>query len=74
MMNKEKKHSYIKEMTTQFDKSEAVIVALYQGLTVNQLDHLRAKIRSTTSRPYFVLSVNFLLTLRTKLPQAPSVR
>ena len=45
MMNKEKKQSYIKEMTTHFDKSEAVIVAHYQGLTVNQLDQLRAKMR-----------------------------
>ena len=40
-MNKEKKQNYIKEMTTQFDKSEAVIVTHYQGLTVNQLDELR---------------------------------
>ena len=32
-------------MTTQFDKSEAVIVTHYQGLTVNQLDELRAKMR-----------------------------
>ncbi len=44
-MNKEKKQSYISEMTTQFDKSEGVIVAHYQGLTVNQLDELRAKMR-----------------------------
>ena len=44
-MNKEKKQSYISEMTTQFDKSEAVIVTHYQGLTVNQLDNLRAKMR-----------------------------
>jgi len=45
MMNKEKKQSYISEMTTQFDKSDAVIVTHYQGLTVNQLDELRAKMR-----------------------------
>ena len=45
MMNKEKKQNYITEMTTQFDKSEAVIVAHYQGLTVNQLDELRSKMR-----------------------------
>ena len=45
MISKEKKQSYIKEMTTQFDKSEAVIVAHYQGLTVNQLDELRKKMR-----------------------------
>ena len=44
-MNKEKKQSYISEMTTQFDKAEAVIVTHYQGLTVNQLDELRAKMR-----------------------------
>ena len=44
-MNKEKKQNYIKEMPNHFDKSEAVIVAHYQGLTVNQLDQLRAKMR-----------------------------
>ena len=32
-------------MTTQFDSSEAVIVAHYQGLTVKQLDELRSKMR-----------------------------
>jgi len=45
MISKEKKQSYIKEMTTQFDKSEAVIVTHYQGLTVKQLDELRKKMR-----------------------------
>ena len=45
-MNKEKKQKYITEMTTQLDKSEAVIVAHYQGLTVKQLDELRAKMRA----------------------------
>ena len=44
-MNKEKKQNYIKEMSTQFDKSEAVIVAHYQGLTVKQLDDLRKQMR-----------------------------
>ncbi len=44
-MNKEKKQNYIKEMTTQFDNSEAVIVAHYQGLTVKQLDDLRSQMR-----------------------------
>jgi len=44
-MNKEKKQNYISEMTTQFDKSEAVIVTHYQGLTVAQLDELRSKMR-----------------------------
>ena len=45
MMNKTKKQEYIKEMTNQFDKSEAVIVAHYQGLTVAQLDKLRKEMR-----------------------------
>ncbi len=44
-MNKEKKQLYIAEMTKQLDNSEAVIVAHYQGLTVKQLDDLRAKMR-----------------------------
>ena len=44
-MNKQKKAEYIQDMSSQFDKSEAVIVAHYQGLTVSQLDELRAKMR-----------------------------
>ena len=35
MMNKNQKKQYIDEMSTQFDKSEAVIVTHYQGLTVS---------------------------------------
>ena len=45
MITKEKKQIYIKDMASQFDKSEAVIVAHYQGLTVKQLDDLRKKMR-----------------------------
>ena len=45
MMSREKKQLYINEMKTQFDKSEAVIVAHYQGLTVSQLDELRLQMR-----------------------------
>ena len=45
MMNKEQKKKYITDMTNQFEKSEAVIVTHYQGLTMNQLDDLRAKMR-----------------------------
>ena len=32
-------------MTNQFEKSEAVIVTHYQGLSMSQLDDLRAKMR-----------------------------
>ena len=45
MMNKDKKQEYIKEMTTKFDSSEAVIVTHQKGLTMNQLDDLRDKMR-----------------------------
>ena len=45
MITKEKKQTYIKDMTNKLDKSEAVIVTLYQGLTVKQLDVLRKKMR-----------------------------
>ena len=45
MLNKDQKKKYIEEMSNQFDKSEAVIVAHYQGLTVSQLDELRKRMR-----------------------------
>ena len=45
MMNKNQKKQYIDNMTSQFDKSEAVIVTHYQGLTVSQLDDLRKRMR-----------------------------
>ena len=45
MMNKEKKQTYIKNMTSDLDKSDAVIVTHYQGLTVKQLDELRNRMR-----------------------------
>ena len=44
MMNKEQKQSYIKDMTAQFENSEAVLVTHYQGLNMKQLDDLRKHI------------------------------
>ena len=44
-MNREQKQNYIKEMTAQFENSEAVLVTHYQGLSVKQLDDLRKKMR-----------------------------
>ena len=44
-MNREQKKSYISEMSAQFENSEAVLVAHYQGLTVKQLDELRTEMR-----------------------------
>tara|TARA_B100000989_G_scaffold4852_1_gene3387 strand:- start:1199 stop:1720 length:522 start_codon:yes stop_codon:yes gene_type:complete len=45
MMNKEQKQNYITEITAQFENSKAVMVTHYQGLTMPQLDELRAKMR-----------------------------
>jgi len=44
-MNKEKKQSYIEEMKNFFSKNSSVFVTHYQGLTVNQIDKLRAEMR-----------------------------
>ena len=45
MMNKEQKKNYIEEMTSKFENSKAVMVTHYQGLTMAQLDELRAQMR-----------------------------
>ena len=44
-MNKEQKKNYISEMEGQFQNNEAVLVTHYQGLTMSQLDDLRAQMR-----------------------------
>ena len=44
-MNKEQKKNYIEEMTSKFENSKAVMVTHYQGLSMTQLDELRAKMR-----------------------------
>ena len=45
MMNKAQKKNYINQMETQFQNNEAVLVTHYQGLTMTQLDTLRAEMR-----------------------------
>ena len=45
MMNKNKKKSYIEEMKVFFNKTSSVFVTHYQGLTVKQIDQLRAEMR-----------------------------
>ena len=44
-MSREQKKNYIADMTAQFEKSEAVLVTHYQGLTMSQLDKLRKQMR-----------------------------
>ena len=45
MMNKEKKKIYIEEMKNFFSKTNSVFVTQYQGLSVKQIDELRAEMR-----------------------------
>ena len=40
MMNKQKKIAYVEEMKKIFSSNEAVMIAHYQGLTVNELDKI----------------------------------
>jgi len=45
MMNKEKKQTYIKEMKGFFEKTSSIFVTHYQGLTVKEIDKLKAEMR-----------------------------
>ena len=45
MMNKEKKKMYIEQMKDFFNKKSSMLVTHYQGLTVKQIDELRAEMR-----------------------------
>ena len=45
MLSKEQKKNYISEMETQFQNNKAIMVTHYQGLTMSQLDELRAQMR-----------------------------
>ena len=45
MLTKDQKKNYIAEMSAQFENSKAIMVTHYQGLTMPQLDELRAKMR-----------------------------
>tara|TARA_B100001173_G_C15987993_1_gene547635 strand:+ start:636 stop:1148 length:513 start_codon:yes stop_codon:yes gene_type:complete len=44
-MNKEQKKNYIADMNAKFENSKAVLITHYQGLSMSQLDELRAKMR-----------------------------
>ena len=44
-MNKEQKKNYVSKMKEFFEANDSVLVTHYQGLTVNQLDELRAEMR-----------------------------
>ena len=44
-MNKNKKKTYIEEMKNFFTKTSSVFVTHYQGLSVKQIDQLRAEMR-----------------------------
>ena len=44
-MNKEQKKKYISDIQNSINANDSVLVTHYQGLTVNQLDELRAEMR-----------------------------
>ena len=44
-MNKEQKKNYINKMKESFDTNNSILVTHYKGLTVKQLDELRAEMR-----------------------------
>ncbi len=44
-MNKEQKKNYLNKMKEFINANDSVLVTHYQGLTVNQLDELRAEMR-----------------------------
>ena len=45
MMNKNKKKDYIEEMKGFFAKTNSIFITHYQGLSVKQIDELRAEMR-----------------------------
>ena len=47
MMSKQQKKNYVEEMKKVFTSNEAVMIAHYQGLNVNQLDKIRDEMRKS---------------------------
>ena len=47
MMTKEQKKNYVEEMKKVFSSNEAVMIAHYQGLNVNELDKIRDEMRKS---------------------------
>ncbi len=45
-MNKDKKKTYMVEMNNFFNETNSILVTHYQGLTVKQIDNLRAEMRN----------------------------
>ena len=45
MISKDKKKDYIKEMKDVFSKTNSIFITHYQGLSVKQIDELRAEMR-----------------------------
>ena len=47
MMNKQQKKDYVEEMKKVFTSNEAIMIAHYQGLNVNELDKIRDEMRKS---------------------------
>ena len=64
MMTKEQKKNYVEEMKKVFSSNEAVMVAHYQGLSVKELDKIRAEMRK--SGIFFKITKNKITKLALK--------
>ena len=63
-MTKEQKKNYVEEMKKVFSSNEAVMVAHYQGLSVKELDKIRAEMRK--SGIFFKITKNKITKLALK--------
>ena len=63
-MSKEQKKNYVEEMKKVFSSNEAVMVAHYQGLSVKELDKIRAEMRK--SGIFFKITKNKITKLALK--------
>ena len=64
MMTKEQKKNYVEEMKKVFSSNEAVMIAHYQGLSVNELDKIRDEMRK--SGIFFKVTKNRITKLALK--------
>ena len=63
-MNKQQKKDYVEEMKKVFTSNEAVMIAHYQGLNVNELDKIRDEMRK--SGIFFKVTKNRITKLALK--------
>ena len=65
MMSKQQKKDYVEEMKKVFTSNEAVMIAHYQGLNVNELDKIRDEMRK--SGIFFKVTKNRITKIALKI-------